>query len=56
MDESNSQVTVLVSTNSASLKTSSVNTNSAYDMVLFVISDAGALLRGKHISLNKNTD
>lgn len=56
MEQSNSQVTVLMQTNSNSYK-GSLNSNSLIeDMVLFIISDAGTLLRGKHISLTRATD
>jgi len=56
MEESNSQVTVLLSTDSPSFKTSSLNVNTGItDMALFVISDAGTLVRAKHISLSRSS-
>lgn len=54
MEQANSQVTVLMQTNSDSYKTSALNLlDTIEDMVLFIISDAGTLLRGKHISLTR---
>lgn len=47
---------VLISTNSNSLKSSMLQDSTITDAVLYMVSDTGTLLRGKHITLATSTN
>jgi hypothetical protein len=50
-DETKKQATLLIGSDDAAFKSSSLAVSSVTDAILYVVSDSGSVQRGKHITL-----